>query len=38
MMHVNLKMIEQYLLLGSKWDKRVAYFYNAPGRNRTWRA
>ncbi len=30
MMHVNLKMIEQYLLLGSKWDKRVAYFYNAP--------
>ncbi len=30
MMHVNLKMIEQYLQLGSKWDKRVAYFYNAP--------
>ena len=29
-MHVNLKIIEQYLLLGSKWDKRVAYFYNAP--------
>lgn len=30
MMHANLKLIEQYLLLGSKWDKRVAYFYNAP--------
>ncbi|MFA6506896.1 MAG: hypothetical protein WCT14_12380, partial [Treponemataceae bacterium] len=30
MMHMNLKLIEQYLLLGSKWDKRVAYFYNAP--------
>jgi hypothetical protein len=30
MMHMNLKMIEQYLLLGSKWDKRNAYFYNAP--------
>jgi len=30
MMHMNLKMIEQYLLLGSKWDKREAYFYNAP--------
>lgn len=30
MMHVHLKLIEQYLLLGSKWDKRNAYFYNAP--------
>ena len=30
MMHMSLKMIEQYLLLGSKWDKRNAYFYNAP--------
>jgi hypothetical protein len=30
MMHLNLKMIEQYLLLGSKWNKRNAYFYNAP--------
>jgi hypothetical protein len=25
-----LKLIEQHLVLGSKWDKRVAYFYNAP--------
>lgn len=30
MMHLNLKMIEQYLLLGEKWNKRHAYFYNAP--------
>jgi hypothetical protein len=29
-MHLYLKLIEQYLRLGSKWDKRVAYFYNAP--------
>ncbi|MDR0555172.1 MAG: hypothetical protein LBG76_10315 [Treponema sp.] len=29
-MHVNLKMIEQYLFLGNKWNKRNAYFYNAP--------
>jgi hypothetical protein len=29
-MHVNLKLIEQYLYLGSKWNKRNAYFYNAP--------
>ncbi|GHV67757.1 hypothetical protein AGMMS49928_05500 [Spirochaetia bacterium] len=30
MMHINLKMIEQYLFLGNKWNKRNAYFYNAP--------
>jgi hypothetical protein len=30
MMHINLKLIEQYLLLGTKWNKRNAYFYNAP--------
>jgi hypothetical protein len=29
-MHLNLKMIEQYLFLGNKWNKRKAYFYNAP--------
>jgi hypothetical protein len=29
-MHINLKMIEQYLFLGNKWNKRNAYFYNAP--------
>jgi len=29
-MHIDLKMIEQHLYLGAKFDKRVAYFYNAP--------
>jgi hypothetical protein len=29
-MHLNLKLIEQHLILGSKWDKKVAYFYNEP--------
>ena len=32
-MHINLKMIEQYLFLGNKWNKRNAYFYNAPFRD-----
>jgi hypothetical protein len=30
MMHAYLKLIEQYLYLGNKWNKRHAYFYNAP--------
>lgn len=29
-MHINLKMIEQYLFLGNRYNKRNAYFYNAP--------
>jgi hypothetical protein len=29
-MHINIKMIEQYMFLGNKWNKRNAYFYNAP--------
>jgi hypothetical protein len=29
-MHIDLKLIEQHLALGSMFDKRVAYFYNAP--------
>jgi hypothetical protein len=29
-MHLHLKLIEQYLFLGNKWNKRNAYFYNAP--------
>jgi len=29
-MHLNLKLIEQYLFLGNKYNKRQAYFYNAP--------
>ena len=30
MMHLNLKMTEQHLRLGSKFDKQAAYFYNHP--------
>jgi hypothetical protein len=30
MTHLHLKLIEQYLYLGNKWNKRNAYFYNAP--------
>ncbi len=30
MMHLNLKLVEQHLRLGMKWDKQAAYFYNAP--------
>ncbi len=29
-MHLDIKLIEQHRILGSKFDKRVAYFYNAP--------
>jgi len=29
-MHIHIKLIEQYLYLGNKWNKRNAYFYNAP--------
>ncbi len=29
-MDICLKLIQQHLILGSKYDKRVAYFYNAP--------
>jgi len=29
-MHIYIKLIEQYLFLGNKWNKRRAYFYNAP--------
>jgi hypothetical protein len=29
-MHINIKLVEQYLYLGNKWNKRKAYFYNAP--------
>jgi hypothetical protein len=31
-MQIELKLIEQHLALGSKFDKQVAYFYNAPWR------
>ncbi len=29
-MHVNLMLLDLYRQLGAKWDKQVAYFYNAP--------
>ena len=29
-LHVNLKLVEQYRHLGSKYDKRKAYFFNEP--------
>ena len=29
-LHVNIRLIYLYLTLGSKYDKQVAYFYNAP--------
>jgi len=29
-MHINLKLLEQHLFLGNKYNKRNAYFYNAP--------
>ena len=29
-MHINLKLIEQHILLGNKYNKRNAHFYNAP--------
>ncbi|MCL2599641.1 MAG: hypothetical protein FWD88_00460 [Treponema sp.] len=30
MMHLNVKMVEQYLFLGSMWSRRQAFFFNAP--------
>ncbi|MDD7014535.1 MAG: hypothetical protein PUI24_06100 [Spirochaetales bacterium] len=30
MMHLNLKLIEQHLRLGSIYDKKAVYFYDAP--------
>lgn len=32
-MQIELKLIEQHLALGAKFDKQVAYFYNAPWRD-----
>jgi hypothetical protein len=29
-MHVNLRLVQLYRTLASGWDKRVAYFFNAP--------
>jgi hypothetical protein len=30
-MHINLRLVEQYLILGSKYDKFEVYFYNKNG-------
>ena len=30
MMHINIKLTEQHLFLGNMYNKRNAYFYNAP--------
>ncbi|MCL2229634.1 MAG: hypothetical protein FWC01_00915 [Treponema sp.] len=32
-MHLHIKLIEQYMFLGNKYNKRNAYFYNAPWRD-----
>ena len=32
MMQINLKLIEQWISLGNKWNKRNAFFFNAPWR------
>ena len=32
-MHLNLKLVQQYLFLGNLWNKRTAFFYNAPWRD-----
>jgi len=32
-MHIYIKLIEQYIFLGNKYNKRNAYFYNAPWRD-----
>lgn len=29
-MHIELKLIEQHMYLGAKYDKQIAYFYYAP--------
>jgi hypothetical protein len=34
-MHVNLKLVELYLGLGNKFDKKKAYFYNEPWKEQT---
>jgi hypothetical protein len=38
MMHLNLKMVEQYLYLANKFNKRNAYFYNAPWKEQNLRS
>lgn len=37
-MHIHLKIVENYLILGNKFDKQKAYFYNAPYKDITLRS
>jgi len=32
MMHINIHLTQQHLFLGNMWNKRYAFFYNAPFR------
>jgi len=32
MMHINIHLTEQHLFLGNLWNKRYAFFFNAPWR------
>ena len=32
-MHINLRLTQQYLFLGNLWNKRNAFFFNAPWRD-----
>jgi len=38
MMHLNLKMVEQYIFLANKFNKRYAFFFNAPWRDENLRS
>jgi len=33
MMHLNIKLAEQHMFLGNLWNKRYAFFFNAPFRD-----
>ena len=37
-MHVNLELVRQYRSLGAEYDKRAAYFFNAPWRDQNLRS
>ena len=38
MMHLNLKMVEQYIFLANKFNKRNAYFFNEPWKEQNLRS
>jgi len=33
MMHINIRLAEQHMFLGNMWNKRNAFFFNAPFRD-----